>query len=97
MSISIQEMPNPSIVLTEVVEGTCFANPDRFGPLLSDISSLLRSLAPDVTSGNLAKTVRAGVYFLRTSHSRRDVIADFFDAYPESTTAAEIFATMEGI
>lgn len=93
--MSTLEMPNPSVVLTEVVEDTCFANPDRFGSLLNDIRSLLRSLAPDVTSGNIAKTVRAGVYFLRTSHNRRDVIADFFDVYPASTTAAEILATME--
>lgn len=93
--MSTLEMPNPSDILAEIVQNTCFDTPDRFDPLLNDIRSLLRSLAPDVSAGNLAKTVRAGVYFLRTSHSRRDVIADFFDSYPVDTTAAEILAVME--
>lgn len=95
--MSILEMPNPMDVLHEAVAGTVFDTPERVGPLMQDIHALLQSLGGDVKAGNLTKTVRQGVYFLRTSHHRRDVIADFFDFYPEDATVAEILKAMEHV
>lgn len=95
--MSILEMPNPVDVLTTVVEGSVYSHPDRFGPLLQDIRSLLRSLGGDVTAGSLVNTVRQGVYFLRTAHQRRDLMAEFFECYPEDATATEILKTMEHV
>ncbi|ATJ89399.1 hypothetical protein HK16_10770 [Acetobacter senegalensis] len=95
--MSLLEMPSPSDVLRAVVEGSVYSRPDRFSPLLQDIRSLLRSLGGDVTAGSLAHTVRQGVYFLRTAHQRRDLMAEFFESYPVATTAAEILKTMEQV
>lgn len=95
--MSLLEMPSPSDVLRAVVEGSVYSRPDRFSPLLQDIRSLLRSLGGDVTAGSLAHTVRQGVYFLRTAHQRRDLMAEFFESYPVATTAAEILKTMEHV
>lgn len=95
--MSVLEMPNPSEVLRAVVEGSVYSQPDRFTPLLRDIRSLLRSLGGDVTAGSLVSTVRQGVYFLRTAHQRRDLMAEFFESYPKGTTATEILKTMECI
>lgn len=95
--MSSLEMPNPADVLREAVKGTVFDTPDRFAPLQRDIRALLQSLGGDVTAGNLASTVRSGVYFLSTPLQRRDVIADFFDFYPQDATVAEMLKAMGNV
>lgn len=91
--MSILEMPVPSDVLTEVVDGTIFAQPERHRALLRDIRAFLRSSPPSATASHLAVVLRHEAHI--AGDERRQVIREFFESYPEDATAGEILAQME--
>lgn len=94
----VSDIPNPIDVLTDAVQDTCFDHPDRFDPLKRDIRQLVRSLAPAVKVSGLAQTVRDGVYFMKSMNPRRrDIIAEFFSAFSDDVTAADLAKAMECI
>ena len=93
--MSILEMPVPSDVLTEVVDGTIFAQPERHRTLLRDIREFLRSSPADATASHLAIVLRHETHI--AGDGRRQVIREFFESYSEATTAGEILERMESI
>ena len=99
MKMSILEMPVPSDVLTEIVEGTIFAQPERHRALLRDIRDYLRGIDRNETAEGLTRALRAGGADSDPigGDARRAVIVDFFDQYDPMTTAGEILAQMESV
>ena len=93
--MSILEMPVPSDVLTEVVGGTIFAQPERHRALLRDIRAFLRSSPSSATASHLAIVLRHEAHI--AGDERRQVIREFFESYPEDATAGEILAQMEAL
>lgn len=93
--MSILEMPVPHDVLTEVVGGTIFAQQERFTALLRDIRAFLRSAPPEANAANCAAVLRHESHV--AGDQRRQVIREFFEAYPENATAGEILTQMETV
>ncbi|MCH4025029.1 MAG: hypothetical protein LKH76_08640 [Acetobacter fabarum] len=93
--MSILEMPVPSDVLTEVVDSTIFAQPERHRALLRDIREFLRSSPADATASHLAFVLTHETHV--AGDNRRQVIREFFESYPEGATAGEILAQMEAL
>lgn len=98
MSIPIQEIPNPSDVLMDVVQGTGFDHPDLFDPLKRDIRFRVRNFPAAMTVREAAEELRTSEFFRKVHNpARRNVMAAFFDAYPASTTAGDVATAMECI
>ncbi|MBS1016946.1 hypothetical protein [Acetobacter persici] len=93
--MSILEMPVPHDVLTEVVEGTIFAQQERFSALLRDIREFLRAAPAQATAGDCASDLRHARSV--AGDQRRQVIREFFEEYPADTTAADILTQMETV
>ncbi|MFT8921688.1 hypothetical protein [Acetobacter sp.] len=93
--MSILEIPVPNDVLTEVVEGTIFAQPERHRALLRDIREFLRSSPSSATASHLAFVLQHETHV--AGDNRRQVIREFFESYPEDTTAGEILTQMEAL
>lgn len=93
--MSILEMPVPHDVLTEVVDGTIFAQPERHRALLRDIREFLRSSPSGATASHLAFVLQHETHV--AGDNRRQVIREFFESYPEDATAGEILAQMEAL
>lgn len=93
--MSILEMPVPSDVLTEIVEGTIFAQPERHRALLRDIRDYLRGLEPYETAEGAARALRFSR--LIGGEARRALVIEFLDQYDTATTAREILEHMESI
>lgn len=89
------EMPVPHDVLTEVVEGTIFAQDERYRALLRDIRAFLRSAEPAATACHLVAVLRHETHI--AGDQRRQVVREFFESYPAETTASEILSQMESI
>ncbi|MCP1270926.1 hypothetical protein [Acetobacter cerevisiae] len=93
--MSILEMPVPQDVLTEIVEDTIFAQQERFTALLRDIREFLRTAPAGATAANCAAILNAAGRI--AGDKRRQVIREFFEAYPENATAGEILSLMETV